>query len=975
MKTYNHTYCQLEDIVLFVQEHNMCSHPEVLVQMYAGSMDEKEIAGIIKEINRSLPQAQIVGVTTDGEISNGVISTNEIIISFMLFDKTRVHTSMYHLEECHSVDALGQRIVHEMITSNTKLLLLLANAHHFDYDLLTQGLGQYPKDAEAKIYGALACANGDFGEAYVWLNDQISLNGLVAIALDSEDLQVYPLTNHCWKEIGTSFKMTDAEGTIIRTINRLSPLTILKKYLGEQFVKELPHSGAQFPIMTVRHGKKTPLFITQVLGNGEIMVDRRVYEGESFTFSYADAQGIIDTAKLQIEELGKKTVESILIFNCMARRRYIGHFVEKEIKALEDVASTVGFFSYGEIDHSSRGDVDYVSFSNITLALSETTEVRNAPPLTVDLEMPNETKAVLALSQLVDASSRDIVKLKNSIEKSEQRYKSLFEHNSDIVFSIDLFGRILSVNPRFSEIFGFTEKQILKKSALSFLKPKDIERVSNHFFQALQGIEQTYEVDLMERDGQDRTYLIRHIPIIVNGERAGVYGIGRDITAQKKAEERVAYLAYFDAATALPNRQNFSDRLTEEIVEIKKAKTKQKLAVLFIDFDRFKLINDSLGHYVGDKLLKHIIDRIRKILPNNSYLGRFGGDKFTLSVYDYKSIDDVISIAQALLNKINKPILYNNQEFYITASIGVSLFPSDGVNAEILLKNADAAMNQAKKLGGNRIKFYSNDMNHQAMFRIELEGYLRKALEKREFFLCYQPFIDIKTKKVIGAEALIRWDHPKLGLVSPAEFIPLSEETGIITDIGIWVLRSACLEAKRWQDIGIGDMTVSVNVSAHQFQQATFIKEVKNALDASGLAPCYLQLELTESVMLRNATYSIAVMRDLQDFGVQISVDDFGTGYSSLSYLRDLPINNLKIDRSFIKNLRFDSKDLAIVNAIVTMGKGLNLKVIAEGIESEDQLQLLEKLSCDVAQGYHLSKPREKDEFERFIRERQLSFI
>ncbi|MFE7063419.1 EAL domain-containing protein [Sutcliffiella sp. NPDC057660] len=975
MKTLNLTYHNPKDIVLFIQEHDIDSYSEVLVHMYAGSMDKDELSGIIEEIKGNLPQAQIVGATTDGEISNGVISTNSIVISFMMFDKTRVHTVMYPLEEGQDLDKLGQKIVQEMITEKTKLVFLLANGLHFDYDLLAQGLGQYSDKTETKIYGALAGANGEFGETYVWLNQLITVNGLVAIALDSDDLQVYPFSNHCWKEIGTSFLMTNAEGNIIHSINHGTPFTILKKYLGEQFVNELPQSGTQFPMMTIRNGKKTPLFITQVLEDGGVKVDRRVYGGESFTFSYADAQGIIDTTKLQIEELVNKSVESILILNCMARRRYFGHFVEKEIKALQEIAPTIGFFSYGEIDHSSRGQVDYVSFSSITLAMSESAEIKNRSPLTVDFEMPNETKAVLSLTHLVDASSRDIAKLNKSIENSEQRYKSLFEHNSDIVFSIDLFGRVLSVNPRFSEIFGFTEKQILKKSALSFLKSSDVERVSNHFFQALQGIEQTYEVELMERDGQERTYLIKHIPIIVNGERAGVYGIGRDITAQKKAEERVAYLAYFDAATALPNRQNFNDRLTEEMDEIKKAKSKQKLAVLFIDFDRFKLINDSLGHYVGDKLLIHIIDRIRKILPNKSYLGRFGGDKFTLSLSDYKSIDEVINIAQVLLNTINMPILYNEQEFYVTASIGVSLFPSDGVNAESLLKNADAAMNQAKKLGGNRMKFYSNDMNHQAMFRIELESYLRKALEKNEFFLCYQPFIDIQSKRVIGAEALIRWDHPKLGLVSPAEFIPLAEETGLITDIGIWVLRSACREAKRWQEIGLGYMTISVNVSAHQFQQPTFIEEVKNALVASGLAPSYLQLELTESVMLRNAAYSIAVMQELQELGVQLSVDDFGTGYSSLSYLRDLPINNLKIDRSFIKNLRFDSKDVAIVHAIVTMGKGLNLKVIAEGIESEDQLLLLEKLSCDVAQGYHLSKPREQEEFERFIQERLLSFI
>ncbi|WP_226682644.1 sensor domain-containing protein [Sutcliffiella horikoshii] len=571
-------------------------------------------------------------------------------------------------------------------------------------------------------------------------------------------------------------------------------------------------------------------------------------------------------------------------------------------------------------------------------------------------------------------SARDIVKLNRIMKSSYQQYQSLFEHNSDIVFSVDLFGRIISVNPRFKEAFGFTESQIIRKSALNFLKAKDIERVANHFFQALNGVEQNYEIELVERDGEEKTYLIKHIPIVIDGVRTGVFGIGRDITAQKKAEEKVAYLAYYDPATALPNRQNFHESLKVKLEESKKSK--EKLAVLFIDFDRFKLINDSLGHRVGDELLKWEIERISALLPANCYFARFGGDKFSLSYTGFESIDEVISMAKSILITIKQPIKYLEKEFYVTASIGVSLYPNDGIAAESLLKNADAAMNQAKKLGGNKIKFYSDEMNSQALYRIELESYLRKALEKNEFFLCYQPFIDIDSKAVIGAEALIRWNHPKLGLVPPADFIPLAEETGLITEIGGWVLETACVHTKNWQQVkGYQELNISVNVAAQQFQQPSFVSEVKHALTTSGLSARHLHLELTESAMLKNACYSIEVMKELQGLGVKISVDDFGTGYSSLSYLRDLPINNLKIDRSFIKNLRAESKDLAIVHAIITMGKGLNLNVIAEGIETEEQLSILRQLTCDVAQGYYLSKPKEQREFEKYMSDSQPSLV
>ncbi|WP_223700738.1 bifunctional diguanylate cyclase/phosphodiesterase [Sutcliffiella deserti] len=968
MKMYNLVCSHLNDIGRFIQKHQIDDSSSVFIQMYTRIKDNDLLHAWITEIICKLPHAHLVGANTTGEICNGKISTNEVALSFVVFEKTSLHTTFFPIEDI-SHGSMRKDMLHQLFTDSTKLVIFLGNGLHHEYDPIIKSLAEH--SSGTYIFGAIMGVDSTSGETLMWLNDYIiSRTGLIAITFESDELNVYPFTSNSWKEIGTSFSITKSTGNIIKEINNKKPLDFLRKYLGEHVVKGLPSSGSLFPLMATRNGKKTPLFIISVLEDGLIQVDREVFQGETFTFSYADYQGIIDNSTKYVKKLQNKPVESIFTITSMARARYFNDFVQKEIDIYQQIAPTFGFFSYGEIINPSRGEIDYVSFSSIHIALSESSDVGVIPALDIDFDITGASNAVLGLSHLIDASSQDVVELNKSMERSEQRYKSLFDHNTDIVFSIDLFGRILSVNPRFSEIFGFTEKQLLRKSALSFLKPNDVERVTNHFYKALQGIEQTYEVKLVERDGQESTYLIKHIPIIVDGQKAGIYGIGRDITAQKKAEERVAYLAYYDPETALPNRQNFSERLCNELREIKLKKVKQKIAILFIDFDRFKLINDSLGHYVGDELLKLIIERMQKTIPASSYLGRFGGDKFTLLLASIKSIDEVINVAQGLLNVIKKPIVYNDQEFYVTASIGVSMYPNDGIDDDSLLKNADAAMNQAKKIGGNRIKFYSTDMNNQALYRIELESYLRKALEKKEFFLCYQPFVDIQSDKVIGAEALIRWNHPKLGLVSPAEFIPLAEETGLITEIGAWVLMTACQDAKRWQEKGLGYLTISVNVSAHQFQQSSFIDEVKKALGASGLAPSYLQLELTESVMLRNATYSIALMQELQNLGVQISVDDFGTGYSSLSYLRDLPINNLKIDRSFIKNLRFDTKDVAIVNAIVTMGKGLNLKVIAEGIETEEQLHLLDNLSCDVAQGFYLSKPCKVDDFEHFIESR-----
>jgi diguanylate cyclase (GGDEF)-like protein/PAS domain S-box-containing protein len=568
-----------------------------------------------------------------------------------------------------------------------------------------------------------------------------------------------------------------------------------------------------------------------------------------------------------------------------------------------------------------------------------------------------------------EASTEQLDEMRKQIEISEQYYKSLFEHNPDIVYSTDLQGNFTSVNPAFEKVFGYRAEEILHTNALDYIKKEDVSRVRRYFYRALKGKVQQYNLEIPTKSGEVYLFQIKNVPIIVNGEKVGIYGIGRDITKQKKAEEKIIYLAYYDTETRLPNRVKFTELLNEAIAEAKKEK--RSLAVLFIDMDRFKIINDTIGHYAGDEIIKQIADRLRKVIPDGSYLGRFGGDKFSLLMTQQVDVQRIIEWAKKMLRAIAVPFIYEEKEFFITASIGVSIYPNDGLDAQSLLKNADIAMNRAKQQGGNRIKLYSTKMNEQALYRIELESYLRKALEKDEFFLVYQPLIDLETGAIFGSEALLRWNHPKIGLVSPTEFIPIAEEIGLIHEIGRWVLKEACTQTKKWHDLGLGPLTVSVNVSATQFQQPTFLEDVKWALNVSKLPPHCLNLELTESLMLRNISYSIHVMKQLQALGVKVSIDDFGTGYSSLSYLKSLPIDSLKIDRSFIQQIHEDRSHIAIVKAIITMGYGLRLKVVAEGVETLEQMKLLKRLKCHYAQGYIIFKPLAADEFEEQVMKRE----
>lgn len=417
---------------------------------------------------------------------------------------------------------------------------------------------------------------------------------------------------------------------------------------------------------------------------------------------------------------------------------------------------------------------------------------------------------------------------------------------------------------------------------------------------------------------------------------------------------------YYDYDTGLPNRTKFSEELAFWIEKSKK--TKHQFAVLLIDIDRFKNINDSFGHQAGDVVLKKLAGRMGHILPEDALLGRFEGDKFSLLLNEGE-IDSVFAIANKILTSIYQVITYKELDFFVTASIGVSMYPEDGCNGQTLLKNADIAMNRSKSKGGNVTTFYCHDMNLQAMNRLKLESGLRKAIDQNEFYLEYQPLIDLEKGKVFGSEALIRWQHPELGLIAPLDFIPIAEETGMIIEIGNWVLREACRQNKIWQEMGLGDLSISVNVSARQFQELNFTDMVKQALVEADLAPQYLTLELTESVMLENIDYSTTIIRELQQLGVKVSIDDFGTGYSSLNYLKNLPINTLKIDRSFINNLQLHTSDIAIVKAIITMGLGLSVQIVAEGVETEEQLHLLKELHCDFAQGFYFAKPQPADKF------------
>jgi diguanylate cyclase (GGDEF)-like protein len=435
--------------------------------------------------------------------------------------------------------------------------------------------------------------------------------------------------------------------------------------------------------------------------------------------------------------------------------------------------------------------------------------------------------------------------------------------------------------------------------------------------------------------------------------------------ASELATVEIEHLAYHDSMTGLPNRPLYMDRLIVALAQA--ARANQKLAVFFLDLDRFKDINDSLGHTVGDALLKAVADRIRRCVREGDTIARFGGDEFTLMIPKIENVEDAAKIAQKIIETLKIPFTLGERELFVTTSIGISLYPIDGTDPDTLVRNADTAMYRAKDSGRDNYQLYAPAMNAHALERLALENMLRKALTQKELVVYYQPLIDATSRMIVGVEALIRWNHPQLGLLSPAHFISVAELSGLIVPIGNWVLRTACKQVKAWHKRLDYDLTVSVNLSARQFSQPDLVEQVRRVLQESGLNPSCLELEITESNAMQNAENTIYTLRDLKTIGVRISMDDFGTGYSSLNYLKRFPIDTLKLDQSFVREVTTDKSDAAIVSAVITMAHSLNLEVVAEGVETEGQLDFLQRHHCDRIQGYLFSAPLSAEDLEPYV--------
>jgi diguanylate cyclase (GGDEF)-like protein/PAS domain S-box-containing protein len=577
----------------------------------------------------------------------------------------------------------------------------------------------------------------------------------------------------------------------------------------------------------------------------------------------------------------------------------------------------------------------------------------------------------LILSPVHDAEGKltHYIGIQNDVTKQEeaeaelQLAASVFDNAAEGIIISDTKHRIIRVNRAFTDITGYSAKEITGKT------PR-VLRSHLHdapFYEQMASTlkyEGQWGGEIWNRRKNGEVFPIwQNISPIKNdkGEITQYISIFSDISEQKISEKRIQYLHHYDVLTSLPNRALFKERCGNAINRARSEN--RKVALLVLDLDQFKHINDSFGHPAGDRLLQLVATRLEKLVREGDTLARLGGDEFAILAESIRHSQDAFNISHKLLDSFVEPVRISDREYRLTASVGVSLFPDDGEDVTVLIRNADTAMGKAKEQGRNNVQFYTQELTESALQRVTLGNELQRALEQDELALFYQPQYSLKTGKMVGAEALIRWQHPKQGMIPPDQFIPLAEDNGLIIPMGEWVLRKACQQMRAWLDMGRSMERISVNVSGQQVQRGELVSCVERVLRETGLEPSHLELELTESFIMQQTDKVIDTLNGLNQLGVIMSIDDFGTGYSSLSYLKQLPVHKLKIDRSFVRDIPGNANDEVITRSVLALGQSLQLKVIAEGVETKEQQAFLRELNCDEVQGYLYSRPVPSEEF------------
>ncbi|MHB1077242.1 EAL domain-containing protein [Thiobacillus sp.] len=674
-------------------------------------------------------------------------------------------------------------------------------------------------------------------------------------------------------------------------------------------------------------------------------------------------EALKDDYRIQVARTGAKAIELVegptppdLVLLDIVMPEMDGYEVCRRIKAtpagnrIPVIFVTVVDATQQKVKGFSIGAADYIT-----------------KPFDID-EVRARVRTHLELARLRHFLEDQVAQRTAMLEQSEEKYRILADYSPNWEYWLAPDGSYLYVSPACQDVSGYAPADFFADAGLmeKIIHPDDLEAWRKQGPCASGAIPELLIFRIRARNDGERwiEHVCRQVHD-VTGKALGVRGSHRDITDRQQAEQKLDFLAHRDPLTGLPNRVLFAQLLAQAVLNAERSQG--RFALLFLDLDNFKTVNESLGHSVGDQLLVEVSKRLQDLLPDGSAIARIGGDEFYIVVERGMSLTGIDLVAQHMIDALGERFQLDGKQIYTGASIGIALYPTDGRDAATLQSSADAALHQAKAQGRGTLRFFSPEMTSRSKERLTLEADLRRALERQELCLYYQPQVDLTSGKIVGLEALVRWQHPERGMIPPDAFIPLAEESGLVVPLGDWVLRAACHQIRAWSDTGQAPRQVSVNVSAVQLNRGHLVKSVKAALQESGIAPGQLELEITESFVLVDRDQSSRALAELKALGVCLSIDDFGTGYSSLAYLQQLAVHKLKIDISFVRDVTTNSGNASIVKAVIAMGHSLGLEIIAEGVEDEAQARYLRALQCDVMQGYLISRPLPADEMTRFM--------
>ena len=981
MQSVNTYYINLKTLEAFIKKQSIIDSPLLLIQVFTANNNETFIELLVQNIVSLLPQAQIIGTTTDGEIMNGKVSTHKTVLSFTRFEHSRLKVS----QATHLKDGFfaGQSLAKDLMEKDTKLIISFVDGLNTNGEAFLKGVHSVSR--AVMIAGGLAGDNATFTQTFVFCKEHILSNGAVGVSISGKKLQINNDYSFNWNQIGRELTISKVEYNRVYMIEDMTAVETYKRYLGIDIEAGLPAIGIEFPLITVRNGVKVARAVLAKHEDGSLSFAGNFHQGEKVQFGYGNPLEILDCSKEIFNNIKAKPSEVIFIYSCMARRRFMPEVIEMETTPLQDIAPTAGFFSYGEFFSSKKKELLNQSITILSLSEQDNPSV-NAMDLKIK-EKQKVNSSANALIHLLNTTSQEAMEQKALIQ-AQGIFETLFEKSPDGIVLLEK-DHFIQCNQKILDIFGYASERIFIEQDIQNIYPPKQPNGKNSFFQLYRIHARTIkeghaQFDFMfQRQNGELFWMDIMLTQMTLNKKKIIYAVCRDISQKKELELELArqkntlyHQAHHDTLTGLANYHLFMKKLSKDIK--RSIKKKSELFLIFLDLDRFKKINDSLGHDVGDKVIRIIAQRLTDCLSQEGLVARLGGDEF-LVLFSHISEKEFKKEVKAIIETVRNPIFIEHHRLYTSASIGVSRYPldvkNDEDNAETnLLKYADAAMYKAKDEGGNNYQFYTREMTDLAYEHVMMEKDLRESMKNGDFEVYYQPQVDIRSAKIIGIEALVRWNHPLVGMLSPNIFMPLTEKTGLIIELDLWVMQQAMKDISQWYAQGLIPGTLALNMSMKQLEHPNLAEIIQENFENFHFKPEWLELEITETEMMKKPDEVISILEDLSAMGMNIAIDDFGTGYSSLSHLKRLPINKLKIDKSFVQDVPVDEDASIIVKTIISLAKSLKIDILAEGVETKAQKDFLIAQECYKVQGYYYSQPLTSTQIHKlFVAQKKLS--